>query len=196
MTIKNDPFLARTITFQKIIAFAYFRGMLNKVKDLNGLLTDYLPFFQKFGMTEASICNHYETWKQGRKEAQVSDFLMHLFQVLLQETAKQASSEKQFYSLKRSITLRMAEFLKSQNRNANLALKQVLEADLRLHELETDKAIFHVKIQSGNCCPYCDALKDKIISIEDGLLYQYLASDKCTNPRGCTCHYMPLPLKV
>ncbi|RXG17087.1 hypothetical protein DSM02_3185 [Leeuwenhoekiella polynyae] len=55
-----------------------------------------MPFFNEFGMPEKNIVNHYEVWK---KECSISieNYLWYLFNILLDENAKQTTNLIDFY---------------------------------------------------------------------------------------------------
>ena len=59
--------------------------------------------------------------------------------------------------------------------------------DLQLANSENIKV--EAVIRTGKCCPVCDKLEGKILSIEQAVLLQPLPNIGCTNEDGCTCSY-------
>lgn len=53
-----------------------------KKKTIDWLLREYLPFFEKFGVTKENIISHYDSWKLNRVD-RIEDYLWHIFNLLL-----------------------------------------------------------------------------------------------------------------
>lgn len=168
--------------------------MAKKILDLDWLITEYMPFFSEFGMTEENVRGYYETWSKNRP-ALIKDYLWFIFQSLLYESAKQSKTEQELYKYQNMIYMEMLWFRRKVEKvKANEILQLALASLVRKTISETNFQL-KVEIISGHCCPYCDNLNQHMFSSEEVLKNQYLGSRDCTNPQGCNCTYAFVPMR-
>ena len=157
---------------------------------MDWIIDNYMEYFQQFQLKEEDIRNHYEDWKSGKEVVLPKDYLWYLFQLIVQAIAKQATSEAHMYRKNVEVYSKMWEFLvKVENRNGTHVLRSKFLNELRLWKVESTIYKKQVEIISGHCCPYCDNLDKKIMSIDEALETQPLASKQCTRKWGCNCCY-------
>lgn len=157
---------------------------------LDWIIDNYMEYFKQFQLTEQNIRTYFEEWKSGKDVVLPKDFLWHIFQLIVQAIAKQATSEEQLCLKNMEVYWKMWEFLvKVENRNGDHVLRSKFKNELRLWQLEEKTFKQQVEIISGHCCPFCNSLDGKIMSIEEALESQPLASKQCTRKWGCNCCY-------
>lgn len=160
--------------------------MHSEPKDLDWLFKHYMPFFEKFEMRKDNIVSAFYQWKT-ENVGGVSDFLWAVLEKLLDE-AQHITKEETFYKVHLFIYKEMWKYKANiKEVNANDLYKKYLYCGLKLYEIYNTLL---VSINSGKCCPYCDALNNTIMSVAEALDKQYLASEKCTNELCCSCLYL------
>ena len=169
---------------------------MRKINDLtiDSVLKKYALFFSKYGLTESKIRNGYKVWS-GSGTTRVNDYVWHLFQSLLLETAKQSHTAAELYLNQRDIYFEMLYFRRKYEKDkANEILQLFLNAGLNKTLVETSLDL-KVEIISGHCCEYCNSLNQKMYEPSDVIKNQYLGSNKCSNPKGCNCTYGFVPTR-
>ena len=163
--------------------------MTTKSNSLEWINNNYHNLFNKFNLDEKAIFKYYNSWKATHEIAANNDFLWSVFQQLLDATAKQAINEEALYRYNYEIYKEMWHFLVYvEHKNANHVKNLMHENELKLWDL-TQTIEYKIAIISGHCCKFCDSLNRQIMSFEEAIFKQYLASNKCTRERGCNCCY-------
>lgn len=128
----------------------------------------------------------FETYKTKQSQASVNDFIWYIFNILLSENSRQSTNIDKLYETKIEILLKMWEFVKRyEGKKGNDILQDVEKIRMEKYKLLPFKV--KLKIVSGHCCSFCDALKDKEFTIEEYLQQQPIGSDNCTRDGGCNC---------
>ncbi len=162
--------------------------MAKKERTLDWLIKKYMTFLSSFGMEENDIREHYATWKLKSNNIQIEDFLWHIFQMLLHDTAIQAKSEYELHQNHSKIYSEMTKFRRQVEK----------KKENRLHQLSLSENILAMQANLGtklsvvviaDCCPYCNSLNGNVYEIKDALKNKYLGSEKCTRELGCRCVY-------
>jgi thiol-disulfide isomerase/thioredoxin len=73
-------------------------------------------------------------------------------------------------------------------------MKELDDFTETLLNYKSSSVVKKVEILGGqaNSCEHCKSLKGKIISISKALKEKPLSREKCTNPKGCRCCYVPV----
>jgi len=167
--------------------------MKKKQLDIEWVIKNHFPFLQKFGLDEAKIREHYEVWKVGKISISINNYFWYILQNIIAAIPVQVSSEEQMYQLNYDTYFIMWEFLAYvESKNANHVKKLMHQNELKLWRLKQTNFKVEVVIISKGCCDYCESLNGKLISFEEALDKEYLASDKCSREKGCNCCYSVL----
>ena len=159
---------------------------------IDWLIKKHIKFLEEFGLTETYVRNYFTEWSRNRPPL-VKDYLWFIFQNIILEIPKQVSSEIDFYKYNLKVHSQMLDFRREIEKSpANDIYQSCLEFKLRIYEINLS---FYCKVEviSGRCCEYCDLLNHELFEFSDIYKNKYLASDKCTNKRGCNCTYVPVP---
>ncbi|MGN6401684.1 MAG: hypothetical protein ACTHMD_14610 [Flavisolibacter sp.] len=163
-----------------------------KKLQIDTIISIYMKWFLKYGMNEYDIRKCYEKYKNKQPQSSANDFIWEIFNTLLSKNSKQSNTTEQFYHNQIDILIHMWEFVKHyEGRTGNDILKDIERQRMALYELLPYKVM--VKISSGHCCPYCNALNEKEFTIEGYLQQQPLGSESCTRESGCNCRTISIP---
>jgi hypothetical protein len=155
-------------------------------KDLDWMLGNYMEFFEKFDMNKSNITTVFFQWKMDN-EGGVKEYLWDIFEKLLYE-AEQLENKISKYRVQLIIYKEMSNYkVEVKGDNGNEYYRKFLHCGLMLYNLYKQQT---VRIASGSCCPFCDALNEQRMLADEALERQPLASSDCTNELCCTCLYL------
>jgi hypothetical protein len=156
-------------------------------KDLDWMFKNYMEFFEKFGMNKQNISTVFFQWKMDSPGG-VKEYLWDIFLKLLYE-ADQLENDVTKYRVKFQVYKEMWQYkVEVKGENGSEYYQKYLYCGLKLYQLYQQKTI---RINSGKCCPYCNAFHDTHLPIEIAIQSQPLASANCTNTVCCNCLYIP-----
>ncbi|MBB1284801.1 hypothetical protein HRH25_10500 [Flavisolibacter sp. BT320] len=161
-------------------------------KDLDWLVKTYGDFFGKFGVDKETLLSHYDAWKVQSGQTAVTDYLWHLFHVLIGETKKQVSDPVDLHRNLHEIYLLMLEFrVNVEGQKDNALVQLIIKNRIRQWQAELPYP-FHLQAVSINCCPHCERINGQIFEPEAVLHNTHLATQECTKETGCSCGYIPV----
>ena len=162
---------------------------------LDWFLKEYSELFDELDVSEELVRNkHIEFQNNQPSNSNNKDFFWSFFQYLILETSKYSGDLGKMYSKQRSIYFAMTYFRREHEKsNANEILRLFFKADLKMGR--PSRLEMQVVIHSGHCCDYCDSLGGKKFDLDVVLEKEFLASDNCTNKKGCNCCYSKVPKK-
>jgi hypothetical protein len=171
----------------KPLVLKFLHSRMDKLpKDLDWMFGNYMEFFEKFDMTKQNILSVFYQWKT-ENSGGVKEYLWDILEKLLYE-AEQISSEITSYKVQLLIYKERWNYkVEVKGENGNKYYRKYLYCGLKLYQLYEQQTI---RIASGSCCPFCDALNQQRVRIEDSLKRQPLASLYCTNELCCNCLYL------
>jgi hypothetical protein len=156
-------------------------------KDLDWLFTNYQDFFDRFGMNKENIASVYYEWKEDDADT-LLQYLWAIFEKLLYETYEQVSNPEAKFKILSVILSKMREYkINYEGCKANDIYKKYLYCQLKL--LQITRPHFKVTVVAVRCCPYCDGLNGKQLSLDEALESQLLPPARCINEVGCNCYY-------
>lgn len=162
------------------------------IYNVDWLVQQYSPFFEKFGIDHNDLINHYEFWKEKSESDSVTDYLWYLFHVLLGETKKQVADPGDYHRNLHEIYLMMLEFrVNVEGQKDNALVQAIIKNRIQLWQRELPYP-FRLQAISLNCCPYCESINGQVYVAEEVLKAPYFASEHCTNEKGCSCGYIPV----
>jgi hypothetical protein len=171
----------------KTLVLKFINYTMDKLpKDLDWMFRNYMEFFEKFDMNKSNITTVFFQWKM-ENEGGVKDYLWDIFEKLIYE-AQQIKNEITSYKVQLLTYKEMWKYkVEVSGDNGNEYYRKYLHCGLMLYKLYNQKT---VRIASGSCCPFCDALNEQIMPIEDALERQSLSSTSCSNELCCNCLYL------
>lgn len=159
-----------------------------KKKTIDWLLRNYLPFFEKFGMTKENILSHYDKWKLNRID-KIEDYLWYIFNFLLNENASKSKDVIDFYKRNDEIYQQMLYFRRKIERKPANEIQQLLNYNRLELKIETTQYEFDVIICATNDCEACQNIDRKIITIKEALKDNIIPYNECKRKNGCACTY-------
>lgn len=156
---------------------------------IDTMLHNYINWFSKFQMDEGNIRRVYETYTIKQPQSSVNDSTWHIFNILLGESVSQNNNIDKLYQTQIEILLKMLEFVKRYERRKGNDILQKVEK-IRMEQYKLFPFEIKVKIIPGQCCSFCDALKNKEFTIKEYLQQQPVGSDNCIRDSGCNCRTM------
>jgi 6-phosphogluconate dehydrogenase len=163
--------------------------MLHEDKDLDWLFKNYQTFFDKFGMNKENIADVYYEWKEDEADT-ILKYLWAIFEKLLYETYEQVLQPEAKFKILSLILEEMWNYKRNYlGEKANDIYKKYLYCQLKLIQFSAMTVM--VSVVAVRCCPYCDALNGKQLSVEEALQNQFLPAVRCINEVGCSCYYKP-----
>jgi hypothetical protein len=160
--------------------------------DLNWLVENYASFFEKFGIGQNALRQHFDEWKEKTGRDSVKDYLWYLFHVLLGETEKQVTTASDLHRNLHEIYLLMLEFRVNIEGQKDNQLVQLIIKN-RIRQWQEDLPYpFRLQAVSINCCSYCESINGQIFEAEQVLQNPHFASEQCTKESGCSCGYIPV----
>ncbi len=162
---------------------------------INWIVKEHISFFNKHGVTEAALRKYHSEYPHKKNIYSDNDFLWGLFQQFVLEIGRQTTNLEDYYTYNIELYKRMRDFLVLiEDKNPNHIVKQINKNELELRKLSS-MYLFNLEIVAINCCPECEKLNGKIISLGDAIENQFLPPKKCTNRYGCSCFYCELPIR-
>ena len=161
---------------------------------IDWLVKKYMSFFTEYGITEQNIREQYEVWKNKSNRDDAKHYLWFVFQqmVILIPTQTEQDSPRQ-HRLLRDVYFKMGEFMVTiEKKNGNHVKHLMLYHEIKGNDYQSTIEL-KIRIISGHCCPFCDALDKRELTFEEVLNDQPLASNKCTRQYGCNCTYAYFP---
>jgi hypothetical protein len=163
--------------------------MVHEDKDLDWLFRNYQSFFDKFGMNKENITAVYYEWKEDEADT-ILKYLWAIFEKLLYETYEHVSRPEAKFKILSLILEEMRNYKRNyEGEKANDLYKKYLYCQLKMIQLAAMPVM--ITVVAVRCCPYCDAINGKRLSIEEALQNQFLPAARCINDVGCECYYKP-----
>jgi hypothetical protein len=162
--------------------------------DFDWLITNYVNFFLHFGRNESALRAQFAEWKASTGSDSVKEFLWQALLGLETELEQSDTDERRKLDLYRHLHYEMWAYQIRDGVNGTQYHKKLLENDLRMVAMDHQYKM-EVEIISGHCCPHCDELHGEVISLEEALHANPLATSNCTRPLGCNCTYSPIAVR-
>jgi hypothetical protein len=125
--------------------------------------------------------------KHGSSDTAKNQYLLFIYDSLLDIIAKNAVNKEELYTRQRFIYGEIFAYKCFHDEDCTEVQRCMNYCDLQLAQHGIIKV--QVSIQSWQCCPECDKMNGKTMSVENALYIQPLPNIHCTNKNGCTCSY-------
>ena len=159
------------------------------LKDLNSLIHNHAEFLRQFGIESSRIRDEYELWQDKNPDKTINTYFGELLRQASLFIIKNADTEDEYYSKQLEIHLKTLEILEPAKSEArHYILRQIHFCRLMVFR-STVPVDFDVRIDSNNCCSYCNKRNKKTYSFERVLEKEFLPFVKCSRTNDCICSY-------
>ncbi len=156
------------------------------------LITDHEQYFSQFGWYEPFIHQLWQGFQKERGEkAKVPDMAWMLFQQIVIIIGKKFGTipEEMYTKLMFEAYQEMWMFMNRSAPKRNMNHIKKLKHEYELKYWKLTQPTKDVKILGIGCCNFCDGLYELVMTLDEALLKQPLASEQCKCKWTCNCGY-------
>lgn len=143
----------------------------------------------KTGFKEDTYNEFLPVWikENGDSERSRKDYIWYCYNLLLNEWAKQATTEDIMYREQRKVYLQMINFRRLENKNPTNVTKAFNFCDLQINKLSGLNCM--AIILGGNRCSEMYQIDKMELTIYEALENQIIPYKLCKREGGCNCCY-------
>lgn len=132
--------------------------------------------------------------KFGDTDQSRKNFIWSIFQQLIDGLSKKFGYTIEAFRYHKKVYWVMFKFLVDEGKDTTHIRKAIASCDLNVIELEDLESDFEsvVEVIGNKCCPECDKIDEKVMSVQEAISAALLPYSKCTNNNGCVCCYASL----